>query len=524
MTTALKLMRLFTIKLRMWGAIAMVLGMFGIVAAIGTWGGLRIKSLNDDFMLHSIHEIEAVGTIRRHMAHVRLYEKQMVIDYEDGAQVLKHREAWQHAIDEAKKALQGLLAGDEDADNDLAREAVVRLDSYAKRCEPVLTNIQNGGYDNARTADRMLTKAKEDVAVVERDVDNIAMVINAEAQATQGDLQRAMQQVLVVFAVTLIFVVLVVAPLTLLNSKSITDPIGYAKVVAEAIADGDLTRPIRLEGRDEATALLAALARMQDSLRRVVGQVHESSQSIQFSSAEVASGNNDLSHRTEQAAGSLQITASSMEQLTATVRQSAESAIQANQLAESATNVAQRGGSVVAQVVTTMQEINTSSRRIADIIGTIDGIAFQTNILALNAAVEAARAGEQGRGFAVVASEVRSLAGRSAEAAREIKALIGASVERVETGTRLVADAGSTMSEIVASVQRVSNIIGEISAAAAEQSAGIGQVNQSVAQLDQSTQQNAALVEQSAAAAESLRQQAERLAGAVASFRLLPSA
>ncbi len=519
MKTALQLMRLFTIKLRMWGAIAMVLGMFGIVAAICTWGGLRIKSLNDDFMLHSIHEIEAVGTIRRHMAHVRLYEKQMVIDYEDGAQVLKHREAWQHAIDEAKKALQGLLAGDEDADNDLAREAVVRLDSYAKRCEPVLTNIQNGGYDNARTADRMLTKAKEDVAVVERDVDNIAMVINAEAQATQGDLQRAMQQVLVVFAVTLIFVVLVVAPLTLLNSKSITDPIGYAQVVAEAIADGDLTRPIRLEGRDEATALLAALARMQDSLRRVVGQVHESSQSIQFSSAEVASGNNDLSHRTEQAAGSRQQTAGSMQQLTHSVQQSAESARHASELASSASQVAERGGAVVAQVVTTMREINTASRRIADIIGSIDGIAFQTNILALNAAVEAARAGEQGRGFAVVASEVRSLAQRSAQAAREIKTLIGASVDKVDAGTRLVKDAGSTMGDIVASVQRVADIIREISSATQQQSQGIGQVNGAVSTLDQMTQQNAALVEESAAAAESLKDQAGRLNTVVVRFQ-----
>jgi methyl-accepting chemotaxis protein len=234
----------------------------------------------------------------------------------------------------------------------------------------------------------------------------------------------------------------------------------------------------------------------------------------------VAGGNQDLSQRTEQTASSLQQAASSMTQLTGTVRQSAEAASQANQLADSASSVARRGGAVVGEVVSTMDQISTASRRIADIIGVIDGIAFQTNILALNAAVEAARAGEQGRGFAVVAGEVRSLAQRSAEAAKEIKSLIGSSVERVEAGSRLVQEAGGTMNEIVASVQRVSDIIGEISAAAGEQSSGIGQVSQSVTQLDAMTQQNAALVEQSAAAAESLREQSQRLSGLVSAFRL----
>ncbi|NUP88094.1 MAG: chemotaxis protein, partial [Burkholderiaceae bacterium] len=249
-------------------------------------------------------------------------------------------------------------------------------------------------------------------------------------------------------------------------------------------------------------------------------EIRQTADSIQVASTEVATGNQDLSQRTEQAASNLQQTASSMEQLTATVRQSADAAAQANQLAASAAEVAQRGGQVVQQVVTTMDAINASSKKIADIIGVIDGIAFQTNILALNAAVEAARAGEQGRGFAVVAGEVRSLAQRSAEAAREIKALIGNSVDKVETGSRLVTDAGSTMNEIVASVQRVTDIIGEITAASSEQSAGLGTINVSVVQLDQMTQQNAALVEESAAAAESLRDQASRLAGLVATFRL----
>ena len=265
-----------------------------------------------------------------------------------------------------------------------------------------------------------------------------------------------------------------------------------------------------------AQKLLRALQQMKSSLE----QVRTSSESIGLATQEIASGNTDLSHRTEQAASSLQQTSSAMTELTGTVTQTADSARTANQLASSASEVAARGGHVVAEVVSTMDQINASSKKISDIIGTIDGIAFQTNILALNAAVEAARAGEQGRGFAVVASEVRSLAQRSAEAAREIKTLIGASVERVEAGSRLVADAGTTMTEIVASVQRVSDIIGEISAAAAEQSSGIGQVNQAVAQLDQMTQQNAALVEESAAAAESLKDQSHQLADAISSFKL----
>jgi methyl-accepting chemotaxis protein len=271
-------------------------------------------------------------------------------------------------------------------------------------------------------------------------------------------------------------------------------------------------------------SLMHSISLLKRQLRGIVGDIRQSTRSIEIASAEIAAGSQDLSMRTEQTACSLQQTASSMEQLTSTVGHSAGSARQANQLASSASTVAQRGGAVVAEVVSTMDDIHASSRRIADIIGTIDGIAFQTNILALNAAVEAARAGEQGRGFAVVAGEVRSLAQRAAEAAREIKALIGTSVDRVEAGSRLVKQAGTTMDEIVSSVQRVSDIIGEITAAASEQSSGIGQVNTAVNQLDQMTQQNAALVEQSAAAAESLKEQAARLNEVVGAFRLDPRA
>ncbi len=302
--------------------------------------------------------------------------------------------------------------------------------------------------------------------------------------------------------------------------RSIRQPLAEANRLAARIAEGDLSATIDTSRGDEFGDLMKSLARMNASLAHMVQQVRQSADSMATASAEIATGNQDLSQRTEQTSGDLQSTASAMEELTSTVQHSADNARQASQLASSASTVAQKGGAVVQQVVSTMGEIHASSRKIADIIGVIDGIAFQTNILALNAAVEAARAGEQGRGFAVVAGEVRSLAGRSAEAAKEIKALIGTSVEKVGTGTQLVRQAGDTMQEIVQSVRRVADVIGEITAAAGEQSSGIAQVNTSIAKLDQMTQQNAALVEQSAAAAQSLREQADQLAQAVAVFKL----
>ncbi|HEX7640555.1 MAG TPA: methyl-accepting chemotaxis protein, partial [Burkholderiaceae bacterium] len=296
--------------------------------------------------------------------------------------------------------------------------------------------------------------------------------------------------------------------------------VGEFTRAAQRMSEGDLSGDIPLIGSGESVGALRSLKALQGELRKTIGAIRSGSHEVSTASTEIASGNQDLSQRTEQTASNLQQTASSLSQLTGNVRQSADAAAQANQLASSATQVARRGGDVVSQVVSTMEEINSSSKKIADIIGVIDGIAFQTNILALNAAVEAARAGEQGRGFAVVAGEVRSLAQRSAEAAKEIKSLIGTSVDKVETGSKLVQDAGSTMNEIVASVQRVTDIIGEISAAALEQSQGIGQVNEAVTRLDQMTQQNAALVEQSAAAAESLKDQAHRMSTVVSAFRV----
>ena len=302
--------------------------------------------------------------------------------------------------------------------------------------------------------------------------------------------------------------------------RGISHSLAHAVQASNAVAQGDLTVPIRIEGEDEVAKLLQALAAMKDNLARVVSGVRRNSECVATASVQIAQGNNDLSSRTEEQASALEQTAASMEQLSSAVRQNADNARQANQLALSASTVAVSGGDVVSRVVDTMKGINDSSRKIADIIGVIDSIAFQTNILALNAAVEAARAGEQGRGFAVVASEVRNLAQRSAEAAKEIKALISDSVERVGQGTSLVDQAGATMQEVVTSIRRVTDIMGEISAASTQQSAGVTQVGEAVGQMDQVTQQNAALVEESAAAAESLKAQAQQLVNAVAVFRL----
>ena len=302
--------------------------------------------------------------------------------------------------------------------------------------------------------------------------------------------------------------------------RGISRTLGHAIEVAETIAKGDLSHPVQAQGKDEAAQVLHALDAMQKQLTGIVTDIREGSENVASASGQIFTGNHDLASRTEQQASALEQTAAAMEQLNATVQQNADNSRQAHQLAASASAVATRGGEVMGQVVSTMREIHTSSGKIADIIGVIDGIAFQTNILALNAAVEAARAGEQGRGFAVVASEVRSLAGRSAEAAKEIKLLIGASVENVETGSQQVAEAGQSMNEIVASVQRVSDLIGEITASSTEQRDGIAQVNQAVTQLDQMTQQNAALVEESTAAATSLRDQAHHLTDVVAVFNV----
>ena len=348
--------------------------------------------------------------------------------------------------------------------------------------------------------------------------DFVLLQEQAYSSVREGFDARSRSLILVASGLMLLLVLAILAGAAWLI-RSIRQPLTIANDLAAKIAQGDLSMTIDTNRGDEFGDLMKSLARMSASLGTMVNQVRQSTDSIATASFEIAQGNNDLAQRTEQTSGNLQSTASSMDHLTQTVQISADNARQASTLAANASNVAQRGGQVVQQVVTTMEDINTSSRKIADIIGVIDGIAFQTNILALNAAVEAARAGEQGRGFAVVASEVRSLAQRSAEAAKEIKMLINTSVDKVASGTQLVSDAGATMNDIVSSVRKVADVIGEITSASGLQSAEISGINQAIGGLDQMTQQNAALVEQSAAAAESLRDQADQLARAVAVFK-----
>jgi methyl-accepting chemotaxis protein len=507
-----------TIAARLWAAIAVfafvLMGLFGTVAwrsaklthdnqvaetrlnhIIGLsarWAGLTetnvqrvVASVVGSDAAVSQHFAPEIKATTAQITGLQKEIEELAVSDEERAQLAKVAQARKAYIDAREVAVAQRTKGDADAAQQQLRSAVL----------PAVTTY--------------LTEQRAYVDLQQK---------RAEQQRGVFAQARTQSMVFAGSVMALLLVGMVVGGVLLV--RSIVRPLREAGEISRRIGEGDLTAHVDTGRHDEIGQLMKSVAGMRDALRQVVSQVRASTDSIQVASSEVAQGNVDLSQRTEQAAASLQQTASAMEELTSTVRQTADSARTASQLAASASAVADRGGAVVSQVVSTMDEINTSSRKIADITSVIDGIAFQTNILALNAAVEAARAGEQGRGFAVVAGEVRSLAQRSAEAAREIKALIGSSVERVESGARLVGEAGTTMTEIVGSVQRVTDIIGEISAATTEQSNGIGSVNTAVAQLDQATQQNAALVEESAAAAGSLREQAGQLAQLVAGFNV----
>jgi methyl-accepting chemotaxis protein len=391
-------------------------------------------------------------------------------------------------------------------------------DAYTKARDALMSAKRNGNADEAnRIFDTDFAQiSPRYIASLQAFLDYQRNQIDITAKAIEEMSRKSVILQLSLGGLTL----LIGALLARLLTRSITVPLSQAVEMAESVAGGDLSRHIEVTRTDETGQLLMALKHMNDSLVRIVGDVRTGTHTIATASGEIASGNMDLSSRTEQQASSLEETAASMEELTSTVKQNADNARQANQLAISASEVAIKGGAVVSQVVDTMGSINTSARKIVDIIGVIDGIAFQTNILALNAAVEAARAGEQGRGFAVVASEVRSLAQRSAAAAKEIKSLIDDSVHNVDVGAKLVDQAGTTMHEIVESVKRVTDIMGEITAASQEQTSGIEQVNKAIAQMDNVTQQNAALVEEAAAASEAMQTQAGHLAQAISVFKL----
>jgi len=503
---------------RLGGGFAVILALAALMMVIGVWRLQGMAEANRDIMTVSLAKERLVDEWFRNL-NVGVMRTTAVAKSSDAGLEAFFGDNTKASTARASEIVKTLEAMPSEADEKALMAAIgEQRKRYLATRDAVMKAKRDGKADEA---ERIFTAefagaAKGYLASMQALLDYQQKAIDQAAATMAANASRDTAGLLALGALCVALGTLFAWLLT----RSITQPLAGAGRLADAVAGGDLSQHVQTQGKDETASLLRSLGAMTDNLRGMVQQVRQSAESILVASSEVAAGNADLSARTEQAASNLQQTAASVEQITGTVTQSADSARQANQLVSSASEVARRGGTVVAQVVSTMDEINASSKKIADIIGTIDGIAFQTNILALNAAVEAARAGEQGRGFAVVASEVRSLAQRSAEAAKEIKALIGASVDKVESGSKLVADAGSTMSEIVASVQRVSDIIAEISAAAGEQSSGIGQVNGAVAKLDQMTQQNAALVEESAAAAESLREQSRQLAGVVAGFRL----
>jgi methyl-accepting chemotaxis protein len=502
---------------RLAGAFAFILFLAAFMLATALW------------QLDRIADAKAVMTVTTHKADlakqwlqgiatnsVRTIAKFKSSDPADDAYYEQEMKAVSVGVSKVQKELESLV---DDEQGKALMKAVadqrklysgIRDEAFRRKADPAVDHAALKTYVN----DKVVPEMKQYVRTVEEVVAYQGKLF-AEANARIDALQVSAQRLLVGMGIAALACGALFA---LFLTRSITRPLARALGLAEQVASRDLTADIQVSGRDEVGQLLSALKRMNDSLLTTVSEVRAGTETIVSASQQIASGNLDLSSRTEQQAGSLEETASSMEELTSSVRQNADNARQANTLAQAASEIAVRGGRVVSEVVTTMESINASSKKIGDIIAVIDGIAFQTNILALNAAVEAARAGEQGRGFAVVASEVRNLAQRSAGAAKEIRSLIADSVEKVDAGGRLVNEAGATMQEIVQGITRVTDVMAEITSASTEQAHGIEQVNAAITQMDDVTQQNAALVEEAAAAAASMQDQATSLAALVNTF------
>lgn len=518
--TIFALMRHFTIRFRMLSAIAVVMVLLGLLGGVGLMGMYRIIELTDEFRTMSYTEMQVLGQLRTELGTLRLHEKDMVIQYEAPDKVRQAQAHWQSSLEKIGQLTTKMQEGEPDEDNEIVARLILSVQTYHKLFLPVARQLASGGYESATVANHIGNPALAQFENINQIMVELEASLHKEASKAVQNQQGLTLQIKVIFVVVLLLTLVIVVPLTLLNMVSICRPLAKAQRLAQAIAGGDLSQTTAPHGSDEVADLERALTEMQHDLGALVAQVRDASGNIATASTQIASGNEDLSLRTEQTVTHAQEAVASLSHLIEAVQQTVLSSKMANQLAVSASDMALRGGTVVQQAIASMHSIAASSRKIGDIIGLIDSIAFQTNILALNAAVEAARAGDQGRGFAVVASEVRHLAQRSAAAASEIKVLIGTSVAAIDGGVHHVEDAGHSMQEIVQSVRRVTDIIGKITAAASAQSEGIGQVNRSVGEIDRMTQQNAALVEESAAAAESLSEQAHNLAQVVQQFQL----
>ncbi len=497
---------------------ALVLALMLTLIAMTVIGAMRLDESTRDLVEKEWVKVEAANAINLYTR--ANANRTMELFF---AKDLAQRDFYRGKIEDNKKAISSAIDTlDKLVIMPKGKELLAKIKEQRAKFVASFTQVDRLLEENRRAeAENLLST--ETLPVLEVLQVSVSELVDFEKELVQSrahDVSQLVHRATIVMIAVGIAALLISIGLAYLITRSITRPLHQAVDVASAVASGDLTRHIDVTSRDETGQLLQALKTMNDGLSRLVSQVRNGTDTVSTASAQIAAGTLDLSSRTEEQASSLEETAASMEELTATVRQNADNASQANTLASSASEIALKGGKVVAEVVVMMDMINQSSKKIADIIGVIDGIAFQTNILALNAAVEAARAGEQGRGFAVVATEVRSLAQRSATAAKEIKELIVESMGRVDTGCQLVEQAGGTMDEILVSIRHVTDIMGEIAAASVEQTSGIGQINQAISQMDQVTQQNSALVEESAAAAESLEHEARSLAQIVAVFKL----
>ncbi|AVO43064.1 chemotaxis protein [Simplicispira suum] len=510
-----------SIRTRLYFATVFSLLLLVGVGLLGYVGLDRTRDTVTVLFKQHVQTLTDMSDLRTTLGEMRRVEKDIILNFNNAVEVASQREIWAKTLASLRARLAAVrtLKADDASFTTAIDKTLEEVKQYEDGVSPVFAQIEAAQLDGAGGA-AYADKFKGHMEASDELLAGLATQARTQMDEARAGVDARAARLSLAMLAAVLLALAIVLPLTIFTLRSITASLVQARGLAEHIAAGDLSHDVAPRSQDELGQLVLTMGRMQESLRTLVRQVQDAAGNISTASAEIATGNMDLSQRTEQTAANLEEVAASMDMLTGTVQHNADNSRSASASAGDAGAVAGRGGEVVSQVVNTMEQISTSSRKISDITGVIDGIAFQTNILALNAAVEAARAGEQGRGFAVVASEVRSLAGRSADAAKEIKALIGASVGRVEDGARLVGQAGQTMTEIVGSVQRVSSIIGEISASAAEERDNIEQIGQAVRHLDQMTQQNAALVEQSAAASQSLREQAANLTRAVSQFKL----